>query len=145
MFLQMAWFHSFSWLSSIPLTIGTTSPLFLCQWILLPCVGYCEYWGVALLSEIFPNSAYHYYHCYHYYYSQVLSYISSPISLSCFSGFFLPGALNFLFQSGLLLSRAAAKILFWEFPLPDSCVESSIFWILGVLLIFAGVHPWVAL
>ena len=43
--MQMALFHSFQWLSNIPLCVNATSSLpFICQWTfrLFPCLGYCE-------------------------------------------------------------------------------------------------------
>ena len=73
MLLQMTLFHSFLWLSSIPLDTYMCvcvcgcmyvyiKPhllyLFICQWTfrLLPCLGYCkqccyEYWGACIFSN----------------------------------------------------------------------------------------------
>ena len=60
MLLQVALFHSFLWLSNIPLYIHIPHLLypFICQWtfMLLPCLGCCEqcyyeHWGACIFSN----------------------------------------------------------------------------------------------
>ena len=57
MLLQMTLFHSFLWLSNIPLYRCTTHLLypFICQWTfrLFPYLGYCFALSVCLLSSFF--------------------------------------------------------------------------------------------